>query len=204
MAALVVVSSFHAYAKKVPGTIVSKGKSRDVTFEIKVPLLSDEPSFEGLQKKIRYYDEAGKKQTLRPEDADEITFEYEGEIIRMISCINNNGGNLALSMYKVLFLRIIIDGPLRLYRFYYTQSSGGGFGTGGMYTAPMTFTVNNFVFQKGNGALTQPRSLRWKKDMIEYLNDCPALSSLIESKDLTRSEVEAIVKYYNANCGSIN
>ncbi len=55
------VLSLCAYGKKVQGVIVVNGKSQDVTFEIKVPLLGNEPNFERIQYKVRYYDENGKK-----------------------------------------------------------------------------------------------------------------------------------------------
>jgi hypothetical protein len=65
----------------------------------------------------------------------------------------------------------------------------------------MTYTADNLIFQKGNGPLKQPRALGWKKDMLEYFSDCPALRERIESKDLRRKEIEAIVLFYNRQCG---
>jgi hypothetical protein len=62
------------------------------------------------------------------------------------------------------------------------------------------YTVDNLIFQKGNEPLKQPRSLGWKKDMLEYFSDCPALRERIEDKDLKRADIEAIVMYYNNNC----
>jgi hypothetical protein len=200
IAALVV--SFHTYARKIPGTIIANGKSREVMFDIKVPLLGDEPNFERTQYKVRYFDENGKKQTLRPDDADEIQFEYEGLPVRMISCPNTiGGGNIFLASSRI-FLKLEIDGPLKLYRYYYKQTTGGNYGVGSVgYSAPMAYTVDNFIFQKGNGELKQPRTLGWKKQMLEYFDDCPGLRERIESKDLKRREIEAIVIYYNEHCG---
>jgi hypothetical protein len=200
--ATLVVVSIHTYGRKIPGTIVSKGKSKDVTFDIKVPLLGDEPNFERIQYKVKYYDESGKKQTLRPDDADEIRFDYEGIAVRMISCVNTTGGGDIFSTSKKIFLKLEIEGPLRLYRYYYKQSTGGFYnGAGGGYSPGTSYTADNFIFQKNYGPLKQPRSLGWKKDMLEYFSDCPALRERIESKDLKRREIEAIVLYYNQNCG---
>jgi hypothetical protein len=103
-------------------------------------------------------------------------------------------------------LKLEIEGPLRLYRFYYKQTSpgyyggAGGYGAGS-YSPSTTYTVENLVFQKGNGPLKQPKSMGWKKDMIQYFSDCPALREQIESKEFRKKEVEAIVMYYNHNCG---
>lgn len=191
------VMSFQTYGKKIPGTIISKGQSTDVMFEIKVPLLLDEPNFERIQYKVKYYDERGKKITLRPDNADEIRFRYDGIEIRMISCMSTSDiGNIFSSSTRI-FLKLEMDGPLRLYRFYYKQTTGAGYGG-----APaMTYVAENFVFQKGNGPLKKPRSLGWKKDMLEYFSDCPELRERIESKDLRKKEIEEIVAYYNLKCG---
>jgi len=198
---LLIIMAFHIHARKVPGVIISKGESRQVTFDIKVPWLDDEPNFVRIQNRVKYYDESGKKAILRPEDADEIIFDFDGMEVRMISCVNTIGGVNIFSSSEKIFLKLEIDGPLRLYRHYYKQTSPGYYGGAGMgYSAGSTYTVENFIFQKGNGPLKQPRSLGWRKDMLEYFNDCPSLRELIESKDLRRKEIEGIVMFYNRNC----
>lgn len=198
---VLVVLSLHAYGRKIPGTIIANGKSRDVTFDIKVPLLADEPNFERTQYKVRYYDESGKKHTLRPDDADEIRFKYGGMEVRMISCANTLGGGSIFATASRIFLKLEIDGPLKLYRYYFKQASPGSYGgPGGGYSTGMSYTVDNLIFQKGDGPLKQPRTLGWKKDMLEYFTDCPALRERIEAKDLRRREIEAIVVYYNQHC----
>ncbi|HEY3404024.1 MAG TPA: hypothetical protein VGK59_11590 [Ohtaekwangia sp.] len=199
--ATLVVASLHAYGKKVPGTIITKGESKDVMLDLKVDLFAGEPNFERTQYKIKYYDETGKKQTLRPDDADEVIFTYEGLKVRMISCVNTLGSGDIFSSSVKIFLKLEIDGPLRLYRFYYKQSNPGYFGAGGTYTAGATYTLENMVFQKGNGPLKQSKGTGWRKDMRAYFSDCPALAERIENKDLGKKEIEAIVRYYNTNCG---
>jgi hypothetical protein len=188
-----VTTSLFAYGKKVGGTIMFKGESRNVTFDIKVLLLGSEPNFERIQYKVKYYDENGKKQTLRPDDADEIWFDYDGVEVHMISCSNTLGSIFSTS--NKIFLKVEIDGPLRLFRYYYKQRMPTGASGSAVYVA------DDFIFQKGNGPLKQPKAWGWKKDMIEYFSDCPDLRERIENKDLNRSEIEAIVLYYNSNCG---
>jgi hypothetical protein len=198
-----VVISLHADGRKIQGIIIANGKSKEVTFDIKVRFLAGEPNFERIQYKIRYYDQGGKKQTLRPDHADEIRFKYDGMEVRMISVPNTLGGGSLFSSASRIFLKLEMDGPLRLYRYYYTQSNPGMYnGAGGGYYPGGTYTVDNLLFQKGNGPLKKPRSLGWKKDMLEYFSDCPALRERIESKDLRRKEIEAIVTYYNQNCAN--
>jgi hypothetical protein len=79
---------------------------------------------------------------------------------------------------------------------------GVGGAPGGVFpnNTSTSSTVNDFIFHKGNGELKSPKTLGWRKDMIEYFSDCPALREKIESKDLRRKEIEAIVLYYNNNC----
>ena len=197
--ALIVLSQY-TYGRKIEGIIIANGAPREVTFDIKVPLLADEPNFERIQYKVRYYDENGKKQTLHPDDADEIRFEYDGMEVRMVSCLNTIGAGGMFSVSNRIFLKLEIDGPLRLYRYYYKQTNPGYYGAGGGFSGGMTYTVDNLIFQKGNGPLKQPRSLGWKKDMLDYFRDCPALRERLERKDLRRKEIEAIVLYYNQHC----
>jgi hypothetical protein len=197
---LLIVISLHAYGRKIKGVIISNGRTLDVMFDIKVPFLAGEPNFERTQYRVRYYDQTGKKQTLRPDDADEIRFDFDGMQIRMISVPNTIGAGSLFANATKIFLKLEIDGPLRLYRYYYKQSTGGSFGTGGGYYPGATYTADNLIFQKGNGPLKQPRSIGWKKDMLEYFSDCPDLRERIESKDLRRKEIEAIVLYYNRQC----
>lgn len=188
------------FGRKIKGTIISNGQSREVTFNVKIPFLGGEPSFERMQYRIKYFDEAGKKHTLRPDDATEIQFEFEGQPVRMISCRNNLGLGNMFSTSSNIFLKLEIDGPLRLYRYYYRQTSGGMHTAGGGYMPGTTYTVENFVFQKGEGPLKQSGGWGWRKDMLKYFSDCPALASLIESKELRRREIEAIVMFYNDKC----
>jgi hypothetical protein len=206
MSRLILITTFlvlfyHAYARKIQGVIIMNGRQKEVTFDIKVPLLADEPNFERIQYKVKYYDEAGKKRTLRPEDAEEIRFDYDGMEVRMISCANTLGAGSLFANVSRIFLKLEMDGPLKLYRFYYRQTSPGYYGGAGGYSPGTSYTVDNLIFQKGNGPLKLPRSIGWKKDMREYFSDCPALQDRIEDKALRRKDIEAIVMYYNQNCG---
>jgi hypothetical protein len=198
----ILVMGTSVWAKKIKGTIIAKGQSREVMFNVKIPFLGNEPSFERIQYRIKYYDESGKKHVLLPHEADEIQFDYDGMKVRMISCPNSLGFGNIFSSSPIIFLKLEIEGPLKLYRYYYRQTSGGMMTAGGGFTPSHSYTVENFIFQKGNGPLKRPRALGWKKDMLDYFSDCPALAKLIESKDLRRKEIEAIVMFYNGNCTS--
>ncbi len=192
--------SAHADARKVHGFIVAGAEKREVTFEVRVPLFANEPNFERTQYKIRYYDERGNLQTLKPTDADEISFDYEGMEVRMISVENTIGAGGFLLRPKRIFLKLEIDGPLRLYRYYYKTQTGGSYNPATGYSGGATYTVEDLIFQKGNGPLKQPRTMGWRNDMLEYFSDCPNVRSLIENKALRRSEMESITRMYNSSC----
>jgi hypothetical protein len=198
------VASLYAEAKKIKGIIIVNNESHEVTFDIKVPLFHGEPNFERLQYKVRYYDENGKRQTLRPDKADEIRFNYDGKEVRMISCSTRLGDTEINSARKRIFLKLEIEGQLRLYRYYYVDyksTYNNTSPTGAGSAVPATSIDDIFIFQKGGGPLKQPETMRFKKDMLEYFKDCPQLQDLIESKDFRRKEIEAIVLFYNHNCG---
>lgn len=200
-AAILIFSS--AEARKIPGQIVDKqGNTIDVVFNIPFKLLSSVPNYEKMQYRIAYYDETHTKKILRPDEAEEIVFVHNREEIRMLSRLNSiHAGSLFYSNTHI-FLRLVIDGKLKLFNYYYTQSSPGMYNasTGGM-TGGVMYTVDNYVLQKDNGELMQPRGLGFRKDMVAYLQDCPKVARMVEAKQLRRPDMEIIVQEYNAACG---
>lgn len=189
------------FARKIKGQIVSINGTREVVFNIPFRFLSKDPNYQRLQFKVKYYDESGKQLTLKPDDAQEIRFTIGNETVRMLSRINTLGGGSLFSTLRNIFLRLEIDGPLKLFHYYYTQTSPGMYsGSTGAMTGGYSYSVENMILQKGNGELKQPRSLSFRKDMRDYFSDCPDLTEKIDSKDFRRADMEAIVIYYNAHC----
>lgn len=188
------------FARKIEGQIISSADTQNVVFNIPFRFLSKVPNFERLQIRVRYYDASGKLVTLKPDDAEEIRFMLGREQIRMLSRPNTLGANI-FSNQKNIFLRLKIDGPLKMFHYYYTQTSPGMYSgaTGGM-SAGYSYSVENRILQKNNGELKRPRGLSFRKDMREYFSDCPQLIERIEAKDFRRSDMEAIVRFYNLNC----
>jgi hypothetical protein len=192
---------FHAEAKKIQGKIVFINETKEVVFNIPVKFFTQEPNYEKLQYKVRYYDASGKKVTLRPTNAQEIQFTHNFKNIRMLSTNNTLGlGSLFTNNTKI-FLHLEMDGQLKLFRFYYTQNNAGMYNpsTGGM-TGGYSYTVENYILQKGDGELKRPRGITFKKDMAEYFKECPKLVEMIESKDFRKGDLESIVRFYNSYC----
>ena len=114
--------------------------------------------------------------------------------------MNTLGGSI-FNTDPNIFLKLEIDGPLRLYKYFQTQRAGG-FGnpaTGG-FSPGYTYTVENYVMQKGEGQLLRPKGISFRKDMALYFSDCPDLVSRIQEKEFRKGDMELIVKEYNRKC----
>jgi hypothetical protein len=124
-----------------------------------------------------------------------------GKQVRMLSRVNTLGGGSIFSNQTNIFLRLEIDGALKLFHYHYTQTSPGMYsGSTGAMTGGHSYSVENLILQKNDGLLKQPRSLSFRKDMREYFSDCPQLTERIEARDFKRADMEAIVIFYNSNC----
>ena len=119
----------------------------------------------------------------------------------MLSRYNSLGLGNIFSMSTNIFLKLETDGKLKLFNYYYTQSSPGMYNAStGAMTGGYSYSVERYILQKGDGELKRPKSLTFKKDMVEYFSYCPALVEKIESKYFRKNDLEFIVNYYNSNC----
>lgn len=193
--------TFTLQAKNIAGKIILGNDTLDVVFQIPVKLFSGQPNFEKLQYKVRYLDSNKKKITLRPHEAKEIQFMHGAEQVRMLSRFNTLGLGNIFSSNTHIFLRLEIDGPLKLFSYYYTQQSPGMYNAStGVVTGGYAYSVERYIMQKGSGELKRPKNLSFKKDMAEYFSDCPTLVDKIQDKDFKKYDMEAIVSFYNKNC----
>ena len=189
---------FVTEAKKVKGQILYLNDTVDVIFNIPVKFLRQEPNYERLQQKVIYYDSNGVKRVLKPDDAKEIRFRFGHDEIRMLSRENTLGIGNIFSSNSNIFLRIEIDGKLKLFYCYLTHSGMYNPSTG---MAPgASYSVEKFVLQRGERTLKIPADLNFKNDMVRYFYDCPELSQKIERKEFRKSDISAIVKFYNQHC----
>ncbi|MFB6317084.1 hypothetical protein [Saccharicrinis sp. FJH54] len=198
---LIVVFAIQINAKNLKGKIITGSDTSTVMFKIPKGFLSTQISYEKLQKKVKYFDVDGTKKILRPENAEEFRFMYKGKEIRFLSRRNNLYLGGAFSIRPRLFLKLEVDGKLKLFKYYGSQNSSGSFGasSGGMYGGVSMNTVDN-ILQKGDGDLMQPNFYRYKKELKEFLNDCPELCEKIDNKELKKRDLEEIVRFYNENC----
>jgi hypothetical protein len=204
------IISLSLYAKKIEGKIFFENDTIDVTFILPVDLLTQDIIYENVQQKIKYIDRNGIKHKLRPDDAKEIRFKYPYSEIRMISVPNNLGLGNPFFFGQNIFLELKIDGYLKLFNYYYKQKSANMFtGSSGfnnsintMNTYQFEYTVERFILQKGNGGLKRPKRISFKKDMIEYFQDCPELVEKFENKEINKDYLESAVRFYNSRCAN--
>ena len=192
---------FNLNAKKIEGKIIFKNDTLDVTLKIPFKFITQEPNYQKLQAKVKYYDSDGNKVVLKPDDAKEIQFNYGNGNVRMLS--RNNSlylGNIFFPSTNI-FLKIEIDGKLKLFNYYYTQSSGGMYnGATGTMTGGYSYSVESYILQKGESELKRTKGLMFRKDMVEYFEDCPELAKKIQEKEFRKDDMQAIVKFYNNKC----
>lgn len=191
---LALIFTFNAEAKKIKGRIILENDTLEVTFKIDVSVLTQAPDFVGMQYKITYYDESGNKKILLPESAKEIQFTHETVNVRMLSRLNTLGLGNKLSPQSHVFLRLRIDGPLKLFDYYFDASTPAN---------GLSYNADQHILQKEGRPLMRPRAISFKKDLTEYFSDCPEMVQKIENKDFHISrDMFLMVKFYNSNCAN--
>jgi xanthine/uracil/vitamin C permease (AzgA family) len=188
-------------AKKIEGRIIFKNDTIDVILNIPIKFFTQEPNYEKLQYKVKYIDSTGKKITLIPDNVKEVQFRYDFQDIRMLSRFNSLGSRSIFSSSANILLKLEIDGKLKLFSYYYTQSSPGMHNPStGTMTGGYSSSVEKYVLQKGGDDIKRPKGITFRKDMAEYFKDCPALVKKIEGKDFRKDDLVSIVRFYNSNC----
>jgi hypothetical protein len=203
---LLLLINLNAFAGKLPvnGQIITATDTVEVVFLIPINTRNDIADYEKLQEKITYMNGADKV-TLKPGQAKEVRFVFRSRSIRMVSRKNTLMLGSLLVMEGDIFLKLEIDGKLKLFTYYNTRSTPvGGVGVPG--GAPMAggvirSSVQKSIFQKGEEALMMPDGISFRSDMKKYLSDCPQLVSKFENKELKKEDVDYIVNFYNNTCG---
>jgi hypothetical protein len=185
--------------KKVQGYYVTLADDTvKCTFLVPVDLLFQEPKYINLQYKIMYLDTKGEKQKFIPGQIKAFALFLQQTRITYLSVRRNIEIMPSLfSNEEHIFLRLNIDGPLRMFKYYVQRQSGGGYSPTMGFSPTVAYTDENFLLQKENGLLTQCRFLHFRKDLSKYLSDYPELSQKILNRDYVKGDIELIVKEYN-------
>ena len=210
LTAIVLICSFNSEAKvdRIPGQIFFYNDTVEVTFLIFTLRPGtgqfDRATYQKLQRKVKYIDSTGIKKVLRPKDALEIKFRtyqmHDGSYVytRMVSV----RGKFIEGTRKTRFLKLEVDGYLRLFTWYTTVTShqpNRGSVAPSMHTS---HDIEVGVFQKGTDVILVPYNGDYKRDIVRYLSDCPGLIQKIEGDEFsegTRGR-KGMAKYYNENC----
>lgn len=187
------IATTNTFANNIKGIIIRTCDTLNVTFHM--PVYTD-PDYYELQTGVKYTDSKGNKEKILPTQAKEIQFDYSGEKIRMLSRIDNQ--NLKADTSKKIFLRLIIDGKIKLFDYYLTNN----------YTnynqqmarpkdAPLNF---RYVLQKDNGELVRYDKMKFKTDFPIYVKECKDLVNKINAKEYGHDDLKVMVKFYNTNC----
>ncbi len=181
--------------------ILSNGEKINTVIKVKTSLFGD-INFIALQKKVIYY-KNGKKGKLFPEEVSELSFTYHGEPITMISVKDDLNLNSIFSSNENILLREIIDGKLKLFKYYYKQQAPGAYNAStGTMSGGYAYSVDRYILKKSGGELKRPRPISFKKDMSTYFDDCPRLSEKILNKEFKARDIELIVDFYNKKCNN--
>jgi hypothetical protein len=189
-----------ASAKKLEGYFINQENDTiEVLFSIPTKFLSGQAHFESIQWRVKYYNSSNEKQILKPSQAKEFGFVFKGEQVRFLS--RKNSLSLSGPFFgdtEYVFLKLEVEGKLKLFHFYSTQSSPGIYNaSSGMMTGGYFYSLERYILQKDDGELFKPRGIAFRKDMAKYLFDCPTVADRIEGRDLKKGDIEQIVVEYN-------
>ena len=191
--------TFSSEAKKIEGEIAFNDHIEKVIFKIPTDILSGKPAFEKIQHEVDYIDAEGKKKIIYPTDARAIKFYIQGEKVVMFSCQNQTEeGRLDPFGRERVFMRAIVYGPLTLYEYAFRSITSATNATGNV--SALDAVKYKYVLQHTIEPLKKIKDLNFRKDMEEYLSDCPEVVELIHNRDLRKKDIQAIVEFYNSNC----
>ena len=186
---LILLFSLNLKAKKVEGQICLEDDTLNVTLIIPIDLISKEIDYWKLQHAIGYIDAYGKKRKFAAGRVKEVRFTYNYEKIRLLARENTLGIKRSLSEPLNVFLKLEMDGYLKLFSSYYQKNMTNTF-----------FIKHLFVFQKGNEELKKIGGWSFKKNMRGYFDDCPQIAEKIENKEFKEGDIKLIVNTYNFDC----
>ena len=177
---------------KIAGYYINLSKDTvRVIFLVPIDFFSKEPNFQAICRRIKYYDTKNQKLKLDAEKAEQFSFKVNGQRVVMLSRNYDD----RINGDRQIFLRLIKNGKLKLLRYYTTGGGYSGMGMGGG-----SYSIQKDMLEKANGKLFEPSWLSFKKDMTNYLSDCPSVAKKIEEKTYRSADIEQIVEEYNKYC----
>lgn len=200
---LFIIVTNQLFAKKIPGQIISNQDTLQVTLDIPVKAVGGQISFDKLQNKLTVYKKKNVSEVLLPENIDAFQFEYEGELIKFQSVENTLKVGGKFSKKDKVFLRVLREGSLQIYRYYYFSNQPGRTKANQhMDSGERNPLENKYVIHLSGKKLIKVQENSFRKDMTEYFADCPVLVQLIESKEITASHINELINNFTKHCSN--
>ncbi|OFY33469.1 MAG: hypothetical protein A2W91_09830 [Bacteroidetes bacterium GWF2_38_335] len=194
--------SFDLDAKQVEGLIIYENDTVKVTFDIPVTMFKKKINFRKIQYRIKYLDSLGNKEVLKPRMAKGIIIKFEELNIKMISEKNSLTWWTFLVKNSNIFLKLELNGELKLYKYFLHPSSGTVYTPGSNQFLFVSYKDNGvrYVLKKGEGKLNRVWYVYYVIGMQDYFRDCPALVDALNTKYKSIEDIEFIVRFYNSQC----
>ncbi len=192
-----------SFAAKIKGCfITNSGDTIHVVFRIPVGLFARTPNYEKLQWKITWFDSLNQAQTLRPGEVREYCFEYKSTPVRMVSMTNSlQASPSGFRHDQDIFLRLIIDGKLRLFKFYdYSGYVENNPESPDPILKETPGSIEIFLLQKSGGKVFQPGKNDFGESLRDYLSECPMVVESINSSTCRGDDLYKLVEMFNEVC----
>ena len=179
-------------ARQVKGYFINlTDDTAHVVFDVPIAPPND-PDVKHLHFGINFTDHNKVQRELKPHQAKEVCFSYNNITTRLLQ--RQDHLNLEKKMFKkeksYIFLKLEVDGKLKLFSFYYTQHVSMDF----------SFQAKFMIFQKEQGLLYMPKNTSFRRSMMRYLEDCDKVKQRLDLKMYGKGDEEEIVKDYNDKC----
>ncbi len=163
-----------------------------------VPMRDGNPDFEKMQSKIQCIDENGTKVKYYPKEIQEYQFRWKGQTIRMISLDNTLPSLNPWPGPSKIFLKLEMDGQVRMFRYQYTITNRYAGAGGNQVTVKQRYI--SIVLQKRESALLKADDKLFRYQMRYFFDDCPELVEKIDNGTYVSPQYSALVSFYNSHC----
>ncbi len=173
-----IVLNTNLYAKKLKAKIRTEKGIKEAI--INVPLVGGNimtDSFKSMRSKVKYFDKAGNKHFVKPDEVIEIVIFNKQQVAKLhpVEIIPKKGK---------MFLLVVVDSEkVKGYNFVGHQGA------------------SSIWLKKEGQKPVVINYLRFKKDMSKRFNDCPDLVQKIKNKVFTYRDLIPICEYYSKYCG---
>ena len=186
--------SLQSQARKVKGYFLDNNRDTSyVTFNIHISPPNDVDA-RYLHNGLTFWDSNDNERVLKPHQAKEFCFTYNKIDYRFISCQDylNLSKHVVKKSSTYLFLKLEVEGSMRLLSYTYTQHVGIDF----------SYATTILLFQRKNDLLFSPKIMAHKKSLVKYFEDCPQVQDKIKSNYFGKGDEVEMVKTYNNFCSA--